>query len=46
MQYGSQPSPLTSAYGGGQMGYALGSMFPAVGGPVGAALGIGASLLS
>jgi hypothetical protein len=45
MQYGSSPSPLTSAYGGGQMGYALGSMFPSFGGPAGAALGIGAGLL-
>mgnify|MGYP001348327544 FL=1 len=43
MQYGSQPSPLTSAYGGGQMGYALGNMFGM--GPAGAALGIGAGLL-
>ena len=43
MQYGSSPSPLTSAYGGGQMGYALGNMFGM--GPAGAALGIGAGLL-
>ena len=45
MQYGSSPSPLTSAYGGGTMGYTLGSMFPSFGGPAGAALGIGAGLL-
>ena len=43
MQYGSNPSPLTSAYGGGTMGYALGNMFGM--GPAGAALGIGAGLL-
>jgi len=42
-QFGSAPSPLTSAYGGGQMGYALGNMFGM--GPAGAALGIGAGLL-
>lgn len=42
-QYGSAPSPLTSAYGGGQMGYAMGNMFGM--GPAGAALGIGAGLL-
>jgi len=42
-QFGSSPSPLTSAYGGGQMGYSLGNIFGM--GPAGAALGIGAGLL-